>query len=207
MPEFPLIPSRCALLVNDIEEKMLIPSSPFYATTAVEAADKLLPLIDFCRSHDVPRLFALIGTENTREKGLMRLDIRENAPIDLSLSRLADCLGSHPADFVFVKTWRSGCIGPVSVDYLRRCNRDTVIVAGTTLQFGCDTTVREASNLGFQVVALSDCCASRPIADQGWGKVDGETVRRIFFSTWKKAFARVMTADEALQELTARIAG
>jgi len=66
-----------------------------------------------------------------------------------------------------------------------------------------DTTIREASNLGFQVAALSDCCAPRPIADQGWGAVDIEEVRAVFFSTWKKAFARVMTAAEALKELEA----
>ena len=204
MPDFPLIPSRCALLINDIEEKMVRPSSPFYAATAVEAAERVLPLIDFCRTHGVPTLFALIGAENTRAKGLMRQEVPDDAVIDLSLSRLADRLGSHPNDFVFVKTWRSGCIGPPSVDFLRQHNRDTVIVAGTTLQFGCDTTIREASNLGFQVAALSDCCAPRPIADQGWGAVDIEEVRTVFFSTWKKAFARVMTAAEAIRELEER---
>lgn len=201
MPDFSLIPSRCALLVNDIEEKMLRPSSPFYAATAVEATDRLLPLLDFCRLQQIPTVFALIGTENTREKGMSRLELSDSAAMDLSLSRLADRLGSHPNDFVFVKTWRSGCIGPTSLDYLRQHGRDTVMVAGTTLQFGCDTTIREASNLGFQVAALSDCCAARPIADQGWGPVDMEEVRSTFFSTWKKAFARVMTAAEALSEL------
>lgn len=90
------------------------------------------------------------------------------------------------------------------MDYLRRRHRDTVIVAGTTLQYGCDTTIREASKLGFQVAALSDCCASGPIADQGWGVVESEEVGKVFFSTWKKAFARVMTAGEALKELEAQ---
>ncbi len=205
--EFPLVPERCALLVNDLEEKMVCPSSPFYIPTAVEALVNLLPLVDFCRRRGIPGLFALIGSEQTREKGAARIELPEGAVIDLSLCRLADRLGSHPDDFVFVKTWRSGCIGDVSVDYLKRRNRDTVIVAGTTLQFGCDTTVREASKLGFQVAALSDCCASRPIADQGWGEVGDDEVIKVFFSTWKKAFARVMTAGEALRELDARAGG
>ncbi|HEX6512692.1 MAG TPA: isochorismatase family protein, partial [Chloroflexota bacterium] len=79
--------------------------------------------------------------------------------------------------------------------------RDTLLVAGTTLQFGCDTTIREAANLGFNVVALHDCCAARPIVDQGWGEVTEDEVRKAFFSTWQKAFARLMTAAEALAEL------
>ena len=182
---------------------MLRPSSPFYTPTAVEALIHLLPVVEFCRRRNIPTIFALIGPEQTKEKGMMRLDLPEGADIDLSLSRLADRLGSHPNDFVFIKRWMSGCIsGTPVIDYLRQRQRDTIIVAGTTLQFGCDTTIREASNLGFQVAALSDCCAPRPMADQGWGTVDVEDVRRVFFSTWKKAFARVMTAAEALTELS-----
>lgn len=47
---------------------------------------------------------ALIGSEQTREKGAARVELPEGAVIDLSLCRLADRLGSHPNDFVFVKT-------------------------------------------------------------------------------------------------------
>lgn len=79
MPDFPLIPSRCALLINDIEEKMLRPSSPFYAATAIEVAEKLLPLIDFCRTHDVPTLFSLIGIDDTRTKAMMRIEMPDDA--------------------------------------------------------------------------------------------------------------------------------
>ena len=98
-------------------------------------------------------------------------------------------------DFVFVKRWMSGCIsGTPVVDYVRGRGRDTLLVAGTTLQFGCDTTIREAYNLGFKVVALHDCCAARPIADQGWGSISEAEVRKTFLSTWQKAFARLMKA-------------
>ncbi len=204
MPHVDIVPGRCALIVNDIEQRMVEPSSPFFAPDALRALDLLMPLVDFCRLHAIPTVFALIGSENIREKTILRQELPEDANIDVNLCRKADRFGEHPNDFVFVKRWMSGCIsGTPVVDYVRDRGRDTLLVAGTTLQFGCDTTIREAANLGFKVVALSDCCAARPIVDQGWGAVSEEEVRKVFFSTWQKALARVITAAEALAELQA----
>jgi len=204
MPHVELIPEHCALVINDIEQRMVEPSSPFFAAEALAALDRLEPLLAFCRERAIPRVFALIGSELVREKAVVRQELSPDAEIDVSLCRKADRFGDHPDDFVFVKRWMSGCIsGTPLVDYVKSRGRDTLIVAGTTLQFGCDTTIREASNLGFSVVALSDCNAARPIMDQGWGAVSEDEVRKVFLSTWQKAFARVMTAAEALAELQA----
>ncbi len=204
MPHVELIPEHCALVVNDVEQRMVDPGTPFFAPDALKAQQLLLPLLEHCRAAAIPTGFALIGAENTREKSNVRLELADDAVIDLSLCRKADAFGEHPNDFVFVKRWMSGCIsGTPLVDYVRDRGRDTLLVAGTTLQFGCDATIREASNLGFKVVALHDCCAARPIADQGWGEVSEEEVRKAFFSTWAKAYARLMTAAEALAELKA----
>ena len=141
---------------------MVEPSSPFYAPEALHALDRLLPLVEFCRSREIPTVFALIGSENIVEKAVVRQELAPDAEVDPSLCRKADRFGDHPNDFVFVKRWMSGCIsGTPVVDYVRGRGRDTLLVAGTTLQFGCDTTIREAYNLGFKVVALHDCCAAR----------------------------------------------
>jgi nicotinamidase-related amidase len=204
VPHVDIVAGRCALVINDMEERMVRPDSPFFAPGALEAMPRLLPLVDFCRQHGIPTVFALIGSENTRDKAVVRQELAPNVEIDLSLCRKADAFGEHPNDFVFVKRWMTGCIsGTPLVDHVRGKGRDTLIVAGTTLQFGCDATVKEAYNLGFQVVALHDCCAPRPIADQGWGVVSEAEVQKVIFSTWQKAYARVMTAAEALRELQA----
>jgi ureidoacrylate peracid hydrolase len=208
MPYFPLELGRSALLVNDFEQKMVEPTSPYYAATAVEAVERLLPLLAFCREQGVPTVFALIGPQDTRAKGARRVELAPDAAEDLSLSRLADRLGSAPGDFVFEKPAISGLWQDTPVDgYLRERGRDTVLVAGSTTQFGCDTTVREGANRGYQVAALRDCNATRPIADQGWGPVSEEEIERVFFSTWAKAYARVLTAAEALAELRAQAPG
>jgi nicotinamidase-related amidase len=212
MPYFPLQLARCALLINDLEEKMVEPSSPMYAPTARDALERLLPLLRFCREHDVPTLFALIGPQDTDWKAQHRIEVAPGAVTDPALSRLADRLGRGPNDFVFEKPpvgnlWpMSGLWRNTPADaYLRERGRDTVLVAGTTLQFGCNTTVREASNLGYYVAALRDCCAVRPMPDAGWGPVSEEEIERVFFTAWSKAYARVLTADEALAELRAQV--
>ncbi|HLG70293.1 MAG TPA: cysteine hydrolase [Chloroflexota bacterium] len=202
MPHVDIVPDRCALVINDMEQRMVQPGTPFFAPDAEKAVGLLMPLLQHCRERGIPTVFALIGDENIREKTIIRQELAPDAEIDPSLCRKADAFGDHPNDFVFVKRWMSGCISDTPlVDYVRQRSRDTLLVAGTTLQFGCDTTIREAANLGFKVVALHDCCAARPIVDQGWGTVSEEEVRKAFFSTWSKAFARVITAAEALAEL------
>ena len=84
-------------------KKWLLPRQPYFAETAVEALERLVPLVDICRRKGIPTLFALIGIERTRELGSHRIDFPPGAVEDPSLSRLADKPGSHPNDLVFVK--------------------------------------------------------------------------------------------------------
>jgi ureidoacrylate peracid hydrolase len=212
VPEHPLELGRCALVVNDLEQKMVQPDSPMYAPTAAAAVERLLPLLTFCREHGVPVAFAAIGPEATRWKAGFRIDVGAEQPLDLALSRLADRLGQAPTDFSFEKPpigdlWPMSGVWPNTPleAYLRGRGRDTVMLAGTTTQFGCDTAIREGANRGFRMVALRDCCATRPMTDGGWGSVTVEEIERVFFTTWAKAFARVMTAAEALAELQAQV--
>jgi nicotinamidase-related amidase len=212
MPDFPLVLARCALVINDLEQKMVQPDSPLYTPTAAAALERLLPLLAFCREHDVPVAFALIGPQDTRWKAGFRVDLAADQPLDPALSRLADALGRAPSDFVFEKPpvrdlWpMSGVWQNTPLEaYLRERGRDTVLLAGTTTQFGCDTAIREGANRGFRMVALRDCCATRPMSDGGWGPVSVEEIERVCFTTWAKAYARVLTAAEALAELRAQV--
>ena len=201
MRHFPLELGRCALLVNDLHQRTLEPTSPSYAPAAVGAVERLLPLLAFCREAGVPTVFALIAPPHWR-----RTEEPPEVIAAQAASPLARQLGPEPGDFVFEKPPISGLWHDTPVDgYLRERGRDTVLVAGVTLQFGCDTTVRDAYNRGYQVAALRDCSATRPIADQGWGPISEAEIERVFFSAWAKAYARVLTAAEALAELRAQV--
>jgi nicotinamidase-related amidase len=206
VPDFRLEIGRCALLVNDLQQRMVEPTSPAYAPAAAAAVQRLRPLLAFCREQGVPTVFALIPAGQTR------IQRPGDELLEAALWRVADDLGRAPGDLVFEKPYVSNGLWPISglwqdtpVDAsLRERGRDTVLVCGTTLQYGCDTTVREASNRGYYVAALRDCCAVRRIPDRGWGPVSESEVERVVFSAWAQWFARVLTADEALAELRAQ---
>ncbi|HEX6513875.1 MAG TPA: hypothetical protein VF157_16345, partial [Chloroflexota bacterium] len=93
MPHVDIVPSHCALVINDIEQRMVEPASPFFAPDALKALDLLLPLLSFCRGHDIPTIFALIGSENIREKAIIRQELAPDAEIDPALCRKADRFG------------------------------------------------------------------------------------------------------------------
>lgn len=203
LPDFRLAVDRCALLVNDLQQRVVDPASPAYTPEAVAAVERLQPLLAFCRACGIPVVFALLRPDRIRmpRPGDERLTDAHYA--------VAAGLGPEPGDLVVVKPFTPSGRWPISGlwqytpvdDYLRARGRDTVMVAGTTLQYGCDTVIREASNRGYYVAALHDCCPARPIPDRGWGAVSEDEVRRVVLSIWAHWFARVLTAAEALAEL------
>ncbi|HZU07310.1 MAG TPA: isochorismatase family cysteine hydrolase [Chloroflexota bacterium] len=207
MPEFPLVLQRCALVVNDFMQWMVEPTSPAYTPAGAIAIERLLPLLAFCREQGIPTAFGLLPP------GAIRIPDPSGRPPDPALYRLADRLGRAPGDLVFVKPLLPSGHLPVSglwqgtpLDaYLRERGRDTVLVAGATTQWGVDTTIREGANRGYQIVALYDCCVTRPMDDRGWGAVAVESVEPVFFTAWAYWFARLMTAAEALAELRAQV--
>jgi isochorismate hydrolase len=203
MPEFPLVLGRSALLVNDFMQWMIEPSSHTYTPAGAAAIERLMPLLTFCREQGVPTVFGVLPG------GVNRLATPDGRRMDDALYRVADTLGQHPNDFVFVKPMLPNADLPVSgmwqntpLDgYLRERGRDTVLVSGATTQWGTDTTVREGANRGYKVVALRDCCVTRPMEDRGWGAFAPEAIEPVFFTAWAYWFARVMTAADALAEL------
>ncbi len=207
MPEFPLVLNRSALLVNDFMQWMIDPASHAYTPAGVAAIERLMPLMTFCREHGVPVAFGVLPT------GVTRLPTQTGDAPDAAGYRLADALGRAASDFLYVKPMLPTGQVPVSgmwqntplEAFLHERGRDTVLVAGATTQWGTDTTIREGANRGFRVVALRDCCVTRPMEDRGWGAIPVDVVERVFYTAWSYWFARLMTADEALAELRAQV--
>jgi ureidoacrylate peracid hydrolase len=207
MPEFPLALDRSALLVNDFMQWLIEPSSPTYSPAGPAAIERLMPLLTFCREHSIPTVFGVLPA------GINRIATPGAHPPDPAIYRVADTLGHQPNDFFFVKPMLPTGDLPVSgmwqntpLDgYLRERGRDTVLVAGATTQWGTDTTIREGANRDYQVVALRDCCVTRPMADRGWGAFEPDAIESVFFTAWAYWFARIMTAADALAELRAQV--
>ena len=66
----------------------------------------------------------------------------------------------EPDDRVFVKHNFSAMSVPALVDYLRRSKVETIVVTGVQTNVCVESTLRDAYNLGFNVVVVEDCVAS-----------------------------------------------
>ena len=74
-------------------------------------------------------------------------------------------------------------------------------VCGTCTDWCVDSTIRDAYHRDYNVVALADGISTYPHAG-----ADPDTWNRMEFDLWGEAFARVMKADEAKEEIRRALA-
>ena len=82
-----------------------------------------------------------------------------NMHVDSSATAIDDSIAPHVGDIVVRKT-RVGAFSTTSLDLqLRKANVDTLVLAGVHTSGVILSTVREAHDLDYRVIVLSDCCA------------------------------------------------
>jgi nicotinamidase-related amidase len=79
---------------------------------------------------------------------------------------------------------------------MRELGKNTLIVCGSTLQYGIETACRDAANRDFRVILVADCVRVREIKDCGWGDVTPADVRKVAFSALSQVYAKVVTLEE-----------
>lgn len=103
-----------------------------------------------------------------------------------------------PADGETV-LWKSGssAFAGTGLDaLLRRIGADRIVVVGAVAAFCVTSTVRAASDLGFQVILPGDALLAFDIPAHDGGRIDPDTVLRVTLSLLGADFARLMRADE-----------
>ena len=123
--------------------------------------------IEKARRADVPIIYiqTFIRPEILPETGLWK-DVR-NIKEKLSLSefehqfKIVEELKPHSEDYV-VKKWNCmDAFHNTELDaLLKGLKRDTIIFAGVATNFCVETTVRSASDRGYNIIVLSDCVAT-----------------------------------------------
>jgi len=79
--------------------------------------------------------------------------------------------------------------------WLRDRKIDTVTIAGYMTQMCCDTTARQAVDLGFNVEFLSDATGTLNVSNAA-GSVTAEELHRSILVTQAMRFSKVMTTKE-----------
>lgn len=185
-----------ALLVVDMEEDFV--RGPMAVPGAEELAHRLAPLVAAARGAGVLVVFV---TQELRREDLGPLKRYDAIHEGSDGVRVVPELGAQPSDCFVVKR-RFGAFLGTDLDLLLRSRGvSRVLVCGISAHVCCDTTVREAFQLGYDAVYLADGVTMGDLPDLGWGAVPAAEAQRVVATTIAHRFGSVSTVDAVLAEL------
>ncbi|WP_040702817.1 isochorismatase family protein [Nocardiopsis ganjiahuensis] len=152
-------PSRCALLVHDMQRYFLDAFTP-----GSEPVPELLAntgaLLDRCRSNGVPRIFtAQPGSQSEQDRGLLRDLWGDGLRDDPSHSAIVDELAPGPDEVVLTKWRYSAFVRTDLEERLRALGRDQLVVCGVYAHIGVLMTACDAFMRDIQVFVVGDAVA------------------------------------------------
>ncbi len=191
-----------ALLVVDMEEDFV--RGPMAVSGAEALAQRLAPLIAAARDAGMVVVFV---TQSLRPGDIGPLarfdDVREGRVLSEGTPgvRVVPELEPQPSDSFVVKR-RFGAFLGTDLDLLLRTRGVIrVVVCGISAHVCCDTTVREAFQLGYEPVYLVDGVSMGDLPDLGWGPVSAADAQRVIATTIAHRFGTVATIDDFLATL------
>ncbi len=79
-----------------------------------------------------------------------------------------------------------------------------LVICGMTTHMAVDATVRAAYDLGFTITVLHDACAARQL-EFNHTTIPAQNVHLAFLAAFQPTYASVLSADDYLQKIGARI--
>lgn len=169
-----LAPERTALLVIDIQNTYMEPSSdpgeaarwqPFYDRMNQTVIPNTAKMLTWARDNGVEVIFARIAchTEDGRDRSLSQKKPGFNyllLPKDREDSQIVDALSPQGDEITVIKTTDSALTGTNLRLMLRNIGITDVIVAGIFTDQCVSSTVRSLADESFNVVVVEDCCAA-----------------------------------------------
>lgn len=173
-----------ALLVIDAQESFR--HRPYWTDFGVAFfVDRLQMLIDGAKLQKIP----VVQIFHVEESGPFSIASGFVVPLDgLSLT----------PDAVFYKRSHSALIGSGLDVWLVRHGIRRVIVSGIRTEQCCETTTRNASDLGYQVDYVTDATLTFPMTDRHGRTWSPEEIRARTELVLDGRFARIVTVEEAL---------
>jgi nicotinamidase-related amidase len=208
-PRFVLARARTALIVVDMQyadadpnwgigrAARLAGNAPAFAeywpavSRAVACQRRLL---DAAHRQRVQVIFTRIATQtrDARDVGRQHRLVGLPVPRDSRDACLLDELPVGADDIVLSKT-SSSPFNSTAIDHLlRNLDIDTVLVCGVVTNGCVEGTVRDASDLGYQVVMIEDACAALTAA-----------LHQAAITNLKDGFCNVRPTDDVIAELDA----
>ncbi|MFX0020255.1 MAG: cysteine hydrolase family protein [Promethearchaeota archaeon] len=144
----------------------------FVKEVELKVTPNLRNLIEFCHEVDIPVIYTKYSSFMPDGSDFPKAVKLENDFTKKLLGEVAFPHISHPSsdiidelkpeerDFVLQKN-TSGTFVSTRLDgFLRNMEIETILVSGVVTNFCVHSTAREASDYGFQVIIVEDCCAA-----------------------------------------------
>jgi gluconolactonase len=172
MPDFSLEASRCALIVQDLQNDVMIEGGAFEESGSPQHAkeqnvvENVKDLSAFCRAKGIP----VVHVWYIVEEGAPGLKL--NAPLFQGVKDTgglvrgtwgaapADGLQPQEGDFVVEKMRMSAWQGTRLENLLTGWDRDTIIVTGAWTNMSIEHTSRTGADKGYYIVVPEDCCST-----------------------------------------------
>ena len=197
---------RCALLVVDMEHDFV--HGPMAVTGAVALASRLAPLAAAARNAGVPVVFAnqVLRAGGDDLGPLERFEpVRSGAALREGTGgvRVVEELDPRPTDLYVVKR-RFSAFFATDLDLLLRSRGvQQLLVCGVAAHVCCDTTARDAFQLGYETFYVVDGVEMGDLPDVGFGPVAADEAKRVVATVLAHRFATLCTVDEAVAVLQA----
>ncbi len=207
LPEPPIQPSTTALLVIDMQyadasmdagifaekrERGLTAGLEYFAGRLEQIVPVIQRLQGSCREAGIDVVFSRIRSMSLdgRDRGGAHKDLRIFCPPGSREAEILDELAPLPGELVFSKTSGSSFNG-TTLDYvLRNMGIRTLIMTGVMTSGCVESSVRDAKDLGYGMIVVSDACAS-------WT----EELHQASLRVVDGVFGKVMSSDQVLNRV------
>ncbi|MFX0060023.1 MAG: cysteine hydrolase family protein [Candidatus Hodarchaeota archaeon] len=182
-----IIPEKTALIVIDMQKYQVEKDFIIYKTMnkinpgildyfISEVENKVIPnlqkLINYCHEYGIPVIYTKFssfmpdGSDFSNTYKLLN-NIAKKLSGDVAFpyifhlsSDIIDKLKVEDRDIIIQKNTSGTFISTRLDSFLKNMNIETLLVTGVVTNFCVHSTAREASDYGFQVVIIEDCCAA-----------------------------------------------
>lgn len=175
-----------ALVVIDMQMGMADRIASGRPRTNPDAGDKVAALLALFRARGLPVVHVHHDDEDPASP--FRRGHPGGAPMPCALPGDGEAL--------FWKSTSSAFAGTGLDAHLRRIGAGRIVVVGAVAAFCVTSTVRAASDLGFQVILPGDALLAFDIPAHDGGRIDPDTVLRVTLSLLGADFARLVRTED-----------
>lgn len=151
----------------------------------------------------IKRILSLFRDKNLPIFYIQHINLQENAAFFLPGSdgiKIHEYIAPQPGEKVVVKHTPDSFFQTELQKNLKSKNIKRLVVCGMMSHMCVDTTVRTAKSSGYEVVLLSEGCATKDLEWDGT-VIPAKTVHKAFMASLQTTFARVLDTKTFLDEM------